>query len=100
MMPGTIYKLFMGVLLTPDLKLLLQKSFEWKKHQIIAGPDTLRVIPYDHKEYLGIYFDGDNIPWDEIASKSEKIRDSLEIFFPDLRTDKLKIILFNQMMFS
>ena len=99
-MPGTICKLFIGILLTPDIKLLLQKNSEWKKHQIVAKPDMLKVIPYDTKEYLGLYFKGDNIPWDEIASKSDLIRASLERFLPDVRSDKLKIMLFNQLMFT
>ena len=99
-MPGTICKLFIGIILTPDLKHLLEKNLEWKRQQIIAGPDRLIIIPYDLKEYLGIYFEGDKIPWDEIASKTDLIRAALELFFPEVRTDKLKIILFNQLMFT
>lgn len=99
-MTGTICKLFIGILLTPDLKLLLEKNSDWKKHRIVAGPEMLRITPYNSKEYLGIYFEGDNIPWDEIASKTNLVRTSLDIFFPDVRTDKLKIMLFNQLMLT
>lgn len=99
---GTANRLFIGVLLSPDLEHQLERSILWKRYCLEEGHEEARILkaPYKQKGYLGCYFSDDRIPWPELALRNSRIRTKLEEFFPEIQTDKLKIVLFNQLMLT
>jgi hypothetical protein len=94
----TANRLFIGILLTPDKEHSLERNIAWKRYCLEHGntPHRLQKTPYRQKIYLGSYFDSDRIPWSDLASRHKEILKGIEQFFPDIRTDKLKIVVFNQ----
>jgi hypothetical protein len=94
----TANRLFIGIPLTPDKEYNLDRNIVWKRYCIEYGNDNTRIVKtrFRQKIYLGCYFDGDRIPWSDLASKRNEILNSIEQFFPNVRTDKIKIVLFNQ----
>ncbi len=94
----TANRLFIGILLTPDKEYSLDRNIVWKRYCLEHGNDNNRIQKnrFQQKIYLGSYFDDDRIPWPDLASKRNEILKSVEQFFPDVRTDKIKIVLFNQ----
>lgn len=101
-MNKTVNKLFVGVLLTPDMQYHLEKNPHWKRHRIMkdVSKTKIQVIPYDRKEYLGSYFEDDIISWPALSLMQAELIDCMEQFFPALRLDKKKIVIFNQMLIS
>lgn len=78
-------KLFLGTRVTPDLKVHLtdQQDTCWT------------LIPFEGKEYVGIYVD--TVPTvRHMRALCEEFMGSLQKCLPDLRTDTLPIVVFPQ----
>lgn len=79
-------KLFVGTRLTPELKARIGNLPE----------EGFQPIPYEGKEYIGIYLDTRHPTVQEIRHVSESFIEKLQTHLPDLRADTLSIVLFPQ----
>jgi len=95
-------RIFIGILLTPDLLYQLEKNFEWKQYRILQGDNkaAIQKIPFQQKEYFGKYLEGNIVTWGELLSESNELKKNIFQFFPKLFDDKCNIVIFNQTLIS
>jgi hypothetical protein len=79
-------KLFLGTRLTPDLKMRLA----------YAQDKQWELIPFEGKEYVGIYVDTPLPTVKHIRYLCQAFMEALQKSLPDLRTDTLPIVVFPQ----
>lgn len=79
-------KLFLGTRLTPDLKMRLGKMEE----------KTLQLIPFEGKEYIGLYLNSTMPTLQELRKEHHHFMERLQKHLPDLRTDTLAVVVFPQ----
>lgn len=91
-------KIFIGCALTAELKNHLSKSSNWKQASI--EQTALTIIPFQEKEYLGIYHSENKITLIELALLEKMIKDKIQTYCPDLSPDTFKIITFPQIFIS
>lgn len=78
-------KLFVGIRVTPDLKMRLSSVV-----------DGLQFIPFEGKEYVGTYLDATLPTLQQLRTQRTHLIESLQKFLPDLRTDTLPVVVFPQ----
>lgn len=95
---GITTRLFIGCLLTSEIKMYLSGSSEWKTAQI--EKTHLLECRFEDKDYLGLFLEGDTPDLSEIQAIETKIREKLEVFCPALSLDTVHLILFPQVFIS
>lgn len=80
-------KFFVGTRLTPDLK------GEWNGIQ----QGSFQQILHEGKEYLGLYLSSSSPTLGEIRTTVDHFATSLQKCCPELRVDKLSILIFPQL---
>lgn len=86
-------KFFLGCLLSPDVRIALNRSAAWNQAKIIAASDEteLREQHFQDKDYLGIFIHSHQIALDELRIKEAAIRKRLQVFCPELKTQSIPI---------
>jgi hypothetical protein len=79
-------KLFMGTRMVPDLKPCLY-------YQI--GTE-LQLIPFQGKEYLGYYLQEEWLTLEQLRNHCRQFIDQMQKNLPDVRADKLPVVVFPQ----
>jgi hypothetical protein len=79
-------KLFIGIRVTPDLKIRLGD----------LSAKGLQLIPFGGKEYIGAYIESPFPTVQELRCQGGQFIESLQKHLPDLRTDTLPIVVFPQ----
>lgn len=91
-------KLFLGVSLTSELKLLLSQSSSWKQSQI--GPKSecyvFEEIHYHEKDYLGFYLPQEQVTLQELRELKGELKNRLQGYVPKYELDSLKVYVFSQ----
>jgi hypothetical protein len=95
---GVKLKFFLGCLLTADIELRLNQSFDWKDSKFNATESNviLSITHFQEKKYLGFYLDRDMASLAEFKDLEKKIRNALNMYCKDLPTDSLNLFIFSQ----
>ena len=98
---GITTKLFVGLLLTHELKLELNRSKKWKEsiteaHSLIKTP---MIVSHKQKEYFGIYVE-QTITTKELRADILTYTNSFKTFLPETPIDHLKFVIFPQLFIS
>lgn len=97
-----IVKLFIGTLLTREIKTLLQGSPSWK--QVSIGQQdpvsSLILTHYQNHEYLGRFLERDPIALNEVRNDENLIRSTLSKHCPSLNPSAISIVIFPQILVS
>lgn len=93
---GITFKLFAGFLVNSELKMYIKASSEWKEHQILQQPGKIQLVPFEKRDYIGIYLEPAEISVKEISQLEEQIKKTLEQFFPKCNLEALPFYLFTQ----
>ena len=83
-------KIFIGIQLTPELRMHLNKSTLWKQAQFDS---PLKEIQASGKDYLGLHIHEDIVSLEVIKKLEASIRNQLE---PYCNVDKFPIQIFSQ----
>lgn len=91
-------RLFLGVLVTAELKMHMAQSNAWRDAAFSAGGGghPLSVVRFQRKEYLGHYLATDEVSLGDLEEASSAICALLEKLFPDFDVDKCTPALFPQ----
>lgn len=100
---GITVKMFVGGLLTAEIKMHLDKSQEWKQISII--PKELREaqiqqIHFQNKDYLGYFLTDDSIAINELQNVKSAIYSFLKKTCPKFQIDTFKVYVFPQVFIS
>lgn len=95
-------KIFIGLLLSPDLKWRLQKTSSWKEAQIDWQSQTtgFKNISFQGDEYLGFYLENELITIPELKEYELKIKNKIKQLYPEFDTNSCNISLFSQLFVS
>lgn len=99
---GVEARTFVGIMLTPEIKPLLNQSREWRETTVLEtkhGIFDLHVIDYHNKEYLGIYLE-QPISMNELKMIMLLSLDKYKLYFPETPIDVLKLSIFPQIFIS
>lgn len=97
-----IVKLFVGVSVTPELKMHLDSSGAWKLALIGSGDnaDELIATHFEKREYIGAFTEGDNVTLGELRALTPDIKAKIGKYCPDFNLDRLTITVFPQVFLS
>lgn len=93
---GLSYRIFMGLHLKPDLRLLLEQSATWKRIQ----PPPLTLLELQGKQYLGLLSDGDKISLDGLYSLKHAILQQIKDHCHDYDGDQAQFYVIPQVFLS
>lgn len=99
---GVTAKIFVGLQLTPDIKILLNQSKEWHNSALDAVPSAafkLQVIHYQSKEYFGTHIE-QSVSMNELKMTLLLCLDQYKLYFPDAHIDASKLVIFPQIFIS
>lgn len=99
---GVAIKIFMGCLLSPDIKRLLYKSSSWKEAKITwqSSSSGLKEIRYQGHDYVGVYLDKELVTLGELKDVEELVKSTLKQHCPDLDRESCHLSLFSQLLVS
>lgn len=95
-------RLFVGCVITSELKMHLNKSIKWKHTNILASksPTDLRGIHHAGKDYIGLYSDQDKYTVAELKKLLDTIKQQLKIYCPEIDIEKVKSTVFPQVFIA
>ncbi|KIC74290.1 hypothetical protein DB42_BH00240 [Neochlamydia sp. EPS4] len=98
---GVNLKIFIGCLITSELRMHLNQSLLWKQNKIAPELNSaLREIHFQDKDYIGIYPTTDKISLMALKEIEKEILQLLTTYCPLLPTEKIKILIFSQVFIS
>ena len=86
MKEGTIVKIFLGEVITAHMKLLLQENEQWKNDNI-SKETNLSIIPFQNKEYIGMFLEKMEPTLHDISISGKFISKEFEKYFPEMNTN-------------
>lgn len=95
-------RLFVGCLVTSELKLLLDNSHAWKQFQILQSQndDTLQLLRHEGKNYLGWLTESIEISIATIADYEIKLKELMTQYCSSYESEKVNIVVFPQVFVS
>ncbi|MCB1136005.1 MAG: hypothetical protein KDK78_07035 [Chlamydiia bacterium] len=99
---GVQTKLFIGVALRPDIRMLLDQSPVWKRIRAVReeGTGDLIELSFQSRSYVGLFAGGEHCSIADLRSLSKHINNKLGSYSPDLDVDKLTLEVFPQVFIS
>lgn len=88
-------KLFLGGLLTTELKFQLDRNPEWTQQQTYH-PNHFKLIQHNQKEYLGIYLSPPPYPLNDLKESVETLKNDLQKFCPKFSLDNWTVTIIPQ----
>ena len=93
-------KVFLGIALTPDVRMQLNQSHAWKTDQTTVKEGRLLEIRYEEKDYLGTWITEEHPSVVQLRSKEASVLEQLRSYCPELPVEKLKVTIFPQIFLS
>lgn len=96
-------KLFMGVVVTPELKMHLAHSHSWQEARIIDSQkgDLLHQIHFQNKEYIGLYADQASLQLPDVEQLKNNILSQLTDYCPKItKIENMAVYLFPQLFLT
>ncbi|MBS4165906.1 Uncharacterized protein NEOC65_000981 [Neochlamydia sp. AcF65] len=98
---GVNLKIFIGCLITSELRMHLNQSLLWKQNKIVPALNSaLREIHFKDKDYIGIYSTTDKISLMDLKKIEKEILQLLATYCPLLLTEKIQTLIFSQVFIS
>lgn len=92
-------KLFIGCLLTPEIKLFLEQSKLWQQ-QRIGKNAPLTTIHFKNKEYIGTFISQKQPSLAELQKQETTIKTLLAEYCPEFNTDTINTKIFSQVFLT
>lgn len=95
-------KLFVGYLMTSDIRMYLKQSSSWKQAKILKEPDLRDLLEthFQDRDYIGKYISHSSLTISELRTMESSIHQSLLNYCPELSQETLKIYVFPQVFIS
>ena len=92
-------KIFIGTLLSHDIKKHLNQCSSWKDAKITWQNEKSewKELHYQNKDYFGKYIPSQHISLPELKNIEAELQKIIQSHFEELPVDKLKVILFPQL---
>lgn len=91
------FKLFVGVMISSEIKMHLQQSKIWKQIEILPKKEELSIIHFRGKEYLGSYLSKGHFALPELEQFSLFIKTRFKDYCPNFpNIDQVEICFFSQ----
>lgn len=95
------FRLFVGCLMTSELRLQLDQSHEWKQAKI--GPleeNNLVETHFHEKNYIGFFLVNNHVTLSELRQVEDKIFKALNAYCPQFASEKIRVLVFSQIFIS
>lgn len=93
----TSTKLFLGCLLTSELKMHLNSNSEWQNSKTDSAEfSVLKEVLYENQKYIGFYLDEQKLTLETLKEHEEKLREQVHFYCQRLDCSKLKCFVFSQ----
>lgn len=95
-------KLFVGLLVSSEVRMHLNHSELWKQDQVVKSEDgrEMQVLRYQEKEYVGIMLNDRQLSLEALRTWEGEVRDALARYCPELGTEAMKVYVFPQLFLS
>lgn len=94
-------RLFMGCLITSDIRMHLKESKRWMLSSISSQAEKrLFETHFQNKDYIGCFPDKEFLTLSEIKNLEKSIRESLQFYCPEISVEDLHILLFPQVFLT
>jgi hypothetical protein len=90
-------ELFVGYLLTPEIRMHLHASPQWKQAQIVPCEEDLKEIHSKDKTYLGTFIGELEPDLKKLKALHTKNAERLAFYCPELKVSSLKGCIFPQL---
>lgn len=99
---GVQVKLFVGLLVSSEVRMHLNQSELWNQDQVVKSEDgqEMKVLRYQDKEYVGIMLEEKQLGLEELRSKENEVRDALMRYCPELGVEAMKVYVFPQIFLA
>lgn len=95
------FRLFVGCVITSELKMLLNQSCLWKQAKITQSiKDDLQEVHFNQKDYIGFFLVEDQVPLSALKQIEIKILQTLKSYCPQISSEKIRIRVFSQVFIS
>lgn len=95
------FKLFVGCVITPELRMQLNQSPLWKQVKIAPSIHAgLNETHYRQKNYIGLFLTQDKINLSELKQIETQITHALKSYCPQFASEKIRILVFSQVFIS
>jgi hypothetical protein len=94
------FKLFVGCLITSDMRLHLNQSPLWKRAKIIHDQNDLVETHFHDKDYIGLFLPENKINLSELKEIEKQILAIFKEYLPQFSSEKIKILVFSQIFIS
>ena len=91
-------KLFVGTVLTREIRMLLNESHEWKQDQFISK--KLVEVHLHDKNYIGHYSQDQQLSLTKLKEEKDTICKELALYCPEYDLDSFKFYIFPQIFIS
>lgn len=91
-------KLFVGCIITSEVRMHLNQSVGWKTALIIPNGDfhDLKEVHFQDKDYIGVFSPATNITLKELKEFEKIVSDKLLEYCPELSVNSVKFCVFPQ----
>jgi hypothetical protein len=93
-------KMFLGCLITPEIRMHLHNSPSWKQSSIAISSTHLKEIHFQEKDYFGHFLAQSQISLNALKESQKELLTHLQQHCPDLCTDSVKMVVFPQVFLS
>ena len=94
-------KLFIGCYLSPDLRIQLNQSLEWKQSRLLTEPGTEPVeIRHEGRDYLGFFLPRERAELLEVRANATPIHNAIRRYCHRYPVDRLRLYVFPQLFVS
>lgn len=93
---GYFFKLFLGYLITSELKMHLNQSSNWKEDKL-SFLNELQETRFQEKDYVGYFIESPLISSYEISEEQQKLKKKLQHYCPKLNTEKQPVYIFSEL---
>ena len=101
MMSKVKYRLFIGCIISAELRLQLSQSIRWKQAKIVASTqEDLEETHYHEKDYIGRFLDYSPINLNDLRLTEAKVMQAIKNYCPEYACEKIKIVVFSQVFVS
>lgn len=95
------FKLFLGCVITAELRMHLQQSLLWKQAKIgLHDQEDLIETHFNHKDYIGFYHPQDKVSFPNLKEIENHILEKLKSYCPHFPSEKIRILVFSQVFIS
>lgn len=92
-----IVKLFVGCVLTSEVRMHLHESPAWKQALIAPAHERdLVEIRFQGEQYLGRFVEKQELPLHELKTIEQQVRGSIQTYCPQLNLERLSCCVFPQ----